>query len=311
MSVVTVSPLNSPRSQDERSQPGMKRIAPKERRPRTSQLIGVLQLTSGVHFACAAHERTRFRGVMMLRRANAAVVFSLFCLFTTPAAAEPVRITAGRVFLPGIVQGGTMDISGTQGFSLTALTANASKAFETCSVPECVAGTPLDLFVQFGGDTLANAHATLNGVTYPDVDSANSPAFTNSFFHGSATAPPLGNAPTTIMAPFTFDGGFFLAGTGLLRELTGGRDRYSVPASVWRDRLAPELVHREYQLRLRRLGAGPGARDTPADRDGARGRLLRAAAAHTSDRHVIAGPRSGSHPAASDRALPVVPEASS
>ncbi len=157
----------------------------------------------------------------MLRRANPAVLFSLFCLFATPAAAEPVRITAGRVFLPGIAQGGTMDISGTQGFSLTALTANASKAFETCSVPECVAGTPLDLFVQFGGDTLANAHATLNGVTYPDVDSANSPAFTNSFFHGSAIAPPLGNAPTTIMAPFTFDGGFFLAGTGLLRELTG------------------------------------------------------------------------------------------
>ena len=199
----------------------MKRIAPKKRRPRTYQLIGVPATDLGCPFCMSAHERTSVQGVMMLRRANPAVLFSLFCLFATPAAAEPVRITAGRVFLPGIAQGGTMDISGTQGFSLTALTANASKAFETCSVPECVAGTPLDLFVQFGGDTLANAHATLNGVTYPDVDSANSPAFTNSFFHGSAIAPPLGNAPTTIMAPFTFDGGFFLAGTGLLRELTG------------------------------------------------------------------------------------------
>ena len=60
----------------------------------------------------------------MQRHATPAVLLSLFCLFTTQAAAEPVHITAGRVFLPGIVQGGTMDISGTQGFSLTALTAN-------------------------------------------------------------------------------------------------------------------------------------------------------------------------------------------
>jgi len=149
------------------------------------------------------------------------MLLSLFCLFTTQAAAEPVRITAGRVFLPGIVQGGTMDISGTQGFSLTALTANWWKSFETCSVPECVAGTRLDLFVNFGGDTLANARATLNGVTYPDVDDGNSPAFTNTFFHGSVDAPPVGNGRTTIATPFTFDGGFFLSGTGLLRELTG------------------------------------------------------------------------------------------
>src|SRR4051812_9479336 len=104
----------------------------------------------------------------MRRLAMAMIFLSVICLFTTPAAAEPVRVTSGRVFLPGTSQGGTMDISGTQGFSMTALTANSSKAFDTCSVPECVAGTPLDLFVQLGGDTLANAQVTLLGVTYPD-----------------------------------------------------------------------------------------------------------------------------------------------
>jgi hypothetical protein len=157
----------------------------------------------------------------MLRRAIPVLLCSVFGLFATSAAADPVRITTGGVFVPGLFQGGTMDISGTQGFSLTAIVDNASNAFWTCSVPECVAGTPLDLFVQLGGPTLVNARATLNGVTYPDVDSMNSPAYTNLFFRGSAVAPPVGNGPTTITAPFTFDGGFYLMGTGLLRELTG------------------------------------------------------------------------------------------
>jgi hypothetical protein len=157
----------------------------------------------------------------MLRRAIPVLFFSLLGLFATSAAADPVRITTGSVFVPGLFQAGTMDISGTQGFSLTAIVDNASTAFWTCSVPECVGGTPLDLFVQLGGPTLVNARATLNGVTYPDVDGLNSPAYTNSFFRGTAVAPPVGDGPTTIMAPFMFDGGFYLTGTGLLRELTG------------------------------------------------------------------------------------------
>jgi hypothetical protein len=157
----------------------------------------------------------------MLHRAIPVLLCSLFGLFATSAAADPVRVTTGSVFVPGLFQGGTMDVSGTQGFSLTAIVDNASNAFWTCSVPECVAGTPLDLFVQLGGPTLVNARATLNGVTYPDVDSMNSPAYTNLFFRGTAVAPPVGDGPTTITAPFTFDGGFYLMGTGLLRELTG------------------------------------------------------------------------------------------
>ena len=156
----------------------------------------------------------------MLRRAVPVLLVSLCSLIATPAAAEPVRITSGSVFLPGLVQSGTLDISGTQGFSLTAGTDNASEAFWDCSVPECVPGTPLDLFVHLGGPTLINASATLNGVSYPDVDSMDAPAYTNLFFRGGAVAPEVG-APTSIETPFTLDGGFYLAGTGLLRELTG------------------------------------------------------------------------------------------
>jgi hypothetical protein len=159
---------------------------------------------------------------MMLRRAIPVLLFSLFVLFAESAGAEPVRITSGSVFVPGIFrEGGTMDISGTQGFSLTARVDNASNAFWTCSVPECVAGTPLDLFVNFGGPTMLDARATLNGLTYPDVDELNSPAYTNTFFRGTAIAPPVGSGRTTITAPFVFDGGFYLMGTGLLRELAG------------------------------------------------------------------------------------------
>jgi hypothetical protein len=159
---------------------------------------------------------------MMLRRAIPVLLFPLFGLFATSAAAEPVRITSGSVFVPGIFQSGTIDISGTQGFSLTGTVDNASNAFWTCSVPECVGGTPLDLFVHLsGGSTLLNAHHTLNGVTYPDTGSADPPAYSNLFFRGSAIAPPVGDSPTTLMAPFTVDGGFYLAGTGLHRELVG------------------------------------------------------------------------------------------
>lgn len=157
----------------------------------------------------------------MLRSAIAVVLFSLCGLFLPSAAADPVRITSGSVFVPGILQLGSLDISGTQGFSLTANVLNSPNAFQTCSVPECVAGTPLDLYFQLGGPLLGNARATLNGVTYPDVDDANSPAYTYSEFHGTAFAPAVGGGPTTITAPFTFDGGFYLMGTGLLRELTG------------------------------------------------------------------------------------------
>jgi hypothetical protein len=159
---------------------------------------------------------------MMQRHAIPVVLFSLLGLFATSAAADPVRITTGSVFVPGLFQVGTIDISGTQGFSLTATVDNASNAFWTCSVPECVAGTPLDLFVHLGGGpTLLHGRYTLNGVTYLDTGSADPPAYVNLFFHGTAVAPPVGNGPATVMAPFTVDGGFYLAGTGLLADLTG------------------------------------------------------------------------------------------
>jgi len=158
----------------------------------------------------------------MLRRAIPVLLFSLFGLFATSAAADPVRITTGSVFLPGLFQSGTLDVSGTQGFSMTATTDNAPAAFWTCSVPECVGGTPLDLFVHLGGGpTLLHGRATLNGVTYPESGSADPPWYTNLFFRGTAVAPPVGDGPTTLVAPFTLDGGFYLAETGLLKELTG------------------------------------------------------------------------------------------
>jgi hypothetical protein len=154
-------------------------------------------------------------------RAIAVVLVTLLGTLTATAAAEPVRITSGHVFVPGITEPGDMNISGTQGFSLSAIVGNNPNAFWTCSVPECVGGTPLDLFFQLGGPLLSNARATLNGVTYPDVDGAISPAYTNSDFYGTAFAPPVSGGPETITAPFTFVGGFYLAGSGLLRELTG------------------------------------------------------------------------------------------
>ena len=123
----------------------------------------------------------------MRRHAVPVLLFALLCpVAASPAAADPVRITAGTLIVTGRVEPGSLDIVGTQGFSLGAKVANASQAFETCSVPECLMGTPLDLFIQLGGDTLSGARATLNGVEYPDVDGANSAAHTSMFFRGTA-----------------------------------------------------------------------------------------------------------------------------
>ena len=108
----------------------------------------------------------------MQRHATPAVLLSLFCLFTTQAAAEPVHITAGRVFLPGIVQGGTMDISGTQGFSLDRPHRQLVQGLRNLLGAGMRGRNATGPVRPVRGDTLANARATLNGVTYPDVDSA-------------------------------------------------------------------------------------------------------------------------------------------
>lgn len=158
----------------------------------------------------------------MPRHVVPVLLFALLCpIGASPAAADPVRITAGTLIVTGRAEPGSLDMVGTHGFSLRAKVANASQAFETCSVPECLTGTPLDLFIQLGEDTLAGTKVTLNGVEYPDVDSGGSPAYTNMLIRGTAIAPPVSDQPTAVTAPFTFEGGFFLSGSGLLRELTG------------------------------------------------------------------------------------------
>jgi hypothetical protein len=157
----------------------------------------------------------------MLRRTLPVLLLSLSCPFAVyPAAADPVRVTAGSLIITGLSEVGSLSMTGTQGFSLDARVVNTAEAFWQCSVPECVGGTPLDLFIHLGGPTLVGATATLNGVDYPDVDGAVSPAYTNMFFRGTAIAPPIGDQPTTVTAPFTLEGKFFLVPEGEW-DLTG------------------------------------------------------------------------------------------
>ena len=88
----------------------------------------------------------------MLRRAVPVLLFSLSCPFAvSPAAADPVRVTVGFLIITGLSEVGSLRMTGTQGFSLDARVVNTAEAFRQCSVPECVAGTPLDLFIHLGG----------------------------------------------------------------------------------------------------------------------------------------------------------------
>jgi hypothetical protein len=135
---------------------------------------------------------------------------------------DPVRITSGLLVIPGTSEVGRLEMAGTRGFTLQGNTDNVADAFWRCFDPECVPGTPLGLFVNLGGPTLLGATITVDGVTYPDVDTLSSPVFTNQFFRGNTVAPAFTGVPTTITTPFTYDGTVYLdAGNGVSVELVG------------------------------------------------------------------------------------------
>jgi hypothetical protein len=151
------------------------------------------------------------------------VLASLVCLAVPHALyADPVRITSGLLIIPGTSEVGSLEMAGTRGFTLRGNTDNVAEAFTRCFDPDCVPGTPLGLFVNLGGPTLLGATITVDGVTYPDVDTLNSPVFTNMFFRGNTIAPAMTGVRTTITTPFTYDGTVFLdAGNGVSVELLG------------------------------------------------------------------------------------------
>jgi hypothetical protein len=141
------------------------------------------------------------------------------CL-SAPASADPVRITAGaltwgdalgsapRITLAG--DGFTFDGRGGTGFFAP---------FEQCVVPECSAGTTVDLHAIWVGADLPGT-ATFEGVTFPNVGSLASEASLQATWSGSLGLP-FDFEGGSLTAPFQFTGLFFypLPSIGLVQHL--------------------------------------------------------------------------------------------
>ena len=167
-------------------------------------------------------------------------------LFAAPAAAEPVRITSGHLTAEGPHEFVTFDFAGTDGFTFKGSLSPIDGVlfpFLQCDVPECPAGTSINLLTNFSGSAFQSSVATLRGIEYTDIGSQVSGAFVSAVFEftGSAIAPPWANgADAIVSAPFLLAGQFqylpdafaTLSGSGVatlsLRPISTGETSWTV-----------------------------------------------------------------------------------
>jgi hypothetical protein len=127
-----------------------------------------------------------------------------------PAGAETIQITSGAFTwvrasgtAPSVILAGsgfTFDGAGTGGIF---------NPRTQCSVPECLAGTTVDLHLFFSGGDLPG-DATLNGQTYANIGGLASVSSLLAEWTGSLVIP-AGFAGGSVSAPFLFSGRFSYA----------------------------------------------------------------------------------------------------
>ena len=158
-----------------------------------------------------------------------------------PAAADPIIITGGSMLVTGPFESGSIFLTGTRGFSLRALVdpnEGEVAAINRCGseAPECSGGSTISVGTNLVGSAFPSGVATLDGVTYNNIDDANSPATVLLRLGGTITLPPLQASPLLVTTPFTIGQSGFLfpsvsdsveiqgaGGTATLR-LTPGRE---------------------------------------------------------------------------------------
>ena len=142
---------------------------------------------------------------MTRRTVLVSVIFSLFAilLVTAAATAEPIRVNAGELLV--VERSGTLQISGEQGFSLSARVDAAFGVFspwsQCSSTPECSPGDSVSLRAFWSGFDVRNGVLTFEGETY-QVREFGSGASVAVQFAGSFIAPPLAES-AVVTAPFT------------------------------------------------------------------------------------------------------------
>jgi hypothetical protein len=159
-----------------------------------------------------------------------AVICSLFS--ATLAAADPISVTGGQLLM--VKQTGALDITGEQGFSLTA---NVHADFGVfgprlqCGFsPGCAPGTLVSLR-GFWSDSDVRGVLTFEGETYPVGGGLFNDASVTVEFEGSFVTPPL--APSAVItAPFTLvPFTIAMGGSAFTLPPSAGDGRYPIAGS--------------------------------------------------------------------------------
>lgn len=149
----------------------------------------------------------------MRRRLPLALSVIPVCLLAAAnAQADTVQVTSGSIVVTGLFQVGSVNVTGTGGFTLTGPISPSEgriDPFTACGIaPECLPGGTLSVGAFMDGGFFGGT-ATLDGVTYTHLSGIDdpSPAWE---FEGSGLIPGFDDVTsTTLHVPFLMSGNFF------------------------------------------------------------------------------------------------------
>jgi hypothetical protein len=172
---------------------------------------------------------TKIAGLGGVKIFSLALALLLSLATVRPAAGDPINITSGHLdlspfFGPLVLEGDrgftfSSGVDGSGGFIAPWMQCNGDPA-------NCTPGRALSLAATWIGNDVTGP-ATLDGITYLNVGSMNSPSSMSVHFTGIGVLPPLSGSVTEVIYPFLFGGTFFhpldagfvrdeLAGSGLV-----------------------------------------------------------------------------------------------
>jgi hypothetical protein len=123
-----------------------------------------------------------------------------------PAAADPIRITTGALIWMAPQSGASVQLSG-EGFTFDGSTGSGIfSPWEQCGLPECTAGTTVDLYSTWLGHDLGGV-ATLGDRVFTAVGSLAADSSLSATWTGALTIP-AGFTGGLLSAPFLFSGLF-------------------------------------------------------------------------------------------------------
>jgi hypothetical protein len=122
------------------------------------------------------------------------------------ASADPVTITAGSLFVPGVVELGSISLTGTRGFSLNGNVTPNEGVVEPFFCLPCEPGSAIGVGAFLAGPAFV-ATGTIDGSGFALEGTINDPTSLVLQFLGSAiAAPSVVEGPAVVTAPFTATG---------------------------------------------------------------------------------------------------------